>query len=83
MNEITLPYSARSGTLTPAITSPAVATVGSKVILYMGDGFQEVAFDVTNFKYSPDLFVNGSFTEEQPVLVPLTPILTEPNTALR
>jgi outer membrane protein assembly factor BamB len=60
MNSIYLPYSQSSGTITPAITAPAIAQVGSNYYLYVGDGFQEIAFDITRFKYGTNLFLNGT-----------------------
>ncbi|MCW4010224.1 MAG: PQQ-binding-like beta-propeller repeat protein, partial [Candidatus Bathyarchaeota archaeon] len=60
MNSIYLPYSQSSGTMTPAITAPAVVQVGNSYYCFVGDGFQEIAFDVTNFQYGPGLFVNGT-----------------------
>ncbi len=60
MNSIYLPYSQSSGTMTPAITAPAIAQVGSNYYLYVGDGFQEIAFDITRFKYGTNLFLNGT-----------------------
>ncbi len=50
-NVIRLPYSAGSGTMTPALCAPAVWHSGTQYTLYIGDGFQEDAFNVTTFIY--------------------------------
>ena len=60
MNQAQLPYSARTGTMTPAITTPAIKTTGNSKTLIVGDGFQMVAFDITRFDYDPMLFVNAT-----------------------
>ncbi len=75
LSTIELPYSFGSGTMTPAITAPAILesplyvqtpfgpiAVGTGYYLYVGDGFQYDCFDVTTFHYSSTIFVNGSAT---------------------
>jgi outer membrane protein assembly factor BamB len=48
---VRLPYSQGSGTMTPAICTPAVWHSGNNYYLYVGDGFQEDAFNISNFRY--------------------------------
>ncbi len=62
MNEIRLPFSADSGTMTPAITAPAIYQNGTQYYLYVGDGMEEVAFNVTSFKYGSNLVMNSSYS---------------------
>ncbi len=50
-NVIRLPYSAGSGSMTPAICAPAVWHSGNNYFLYIGDGFQEDCFNISNFRY--------------------------------
>jgi outer membrane protein assembly factor BamB len=56
INKALLPYSAGSGTMTPAITTPAIQRVGNNKYLYVGDGFQLVCFDITTITLDPMLF---------------------------
>ena len=56
MNQIVLPYS-RGGTMTPAVTTCSVWHSGSTYTLFVGDGFQIDAFDVSTFRYGA---VNGT-----------------------
>ena len=46
--------------MTPAITAPVVVQQGNSYYLYVGDGFQLDAFDVTRFQYGEGLFLNGT-----------------------
>jgi outer membrane protein assembly factor BamB len=47
---IRLPYSV-GGTMTPAICAPAVWHTGTTYALFIGDGFQEDCFNISNFRY--------------------------------
>jgi outer membrane protein assembly factor BamB len=56
INKALLPYSSTSGTMTPAITTPAIQKEGNSKYLYVGDGFQLVCFDITRIDLDPMLF---------------------------
>jgi outer membrane protein assembly factor BamB len=57
INAALLPYSSRSGTMTPAITTPAIQVDGSNRYLYVGDGFQIICFDITRMSLDPMITV--------------------------
>jgi outer membrane protein assembly factor BamB len=75
INSCLLPYSAGSGTMTPAITTPAIHRVGNEKHLYVGDGFQLICFDITTLTLDPMLFVTyevqggGFFSSEPPTII--------------
>jgi outer membrane protein assembly factor BamB len=56
LNHIALPYS-DGGTMTPAITTPAIRRVGSNKYIIVGDGFQIDCFKIDNIRLSPNLTV--------------------------
>jgi outer membrane protein assembly factor BamB len=57
LNHIALPYSV-GGTMTPAITTPAIRRVGSNKYIIVGDGFQIDCFKIDNIRLSPNLTVS-------------------------
>ena len=56
LNICSLPYS-DGGTMTPAITTPAIRRVGNDKYLIVGDGFQIDCFDISDIRLSPNLTV--------------------------
>ena len=58
MNAITLPYSGRTSTMTPAVTTPSIQTVGTAKYLTIGDGFQLVSFVITDIQYDSNIRVD-------------------------
>lgn len=59
LNHVALPYS-DGGTMTPAITTPAIHRVGNDKFLYVGDGFQFDCFDIGDIRLDPDIWVDDS-----------------------
>jgi outer membrane protein assembly factor BamB len=57
--QLYLNYS-RGGTMTPAITTPAIAIVGGRTVMYIGDGFQLDAYDITTFSYNSSFFLQSN-----------------------
>jgi outer membrane protein assembly factor BamB len=57
INHMALPYS-RGGTMTPALSTPAIQRVGNDKFLYVGDGFQIDCFYISEIVDDPDLWVD-------------------------
>jgi outer membrane protein assembly factor BamB len=57
LNICMLPYSGGSGTMTPAISTPAIRRVGNDKYLIVADGFQMDCFDIGDIRLSPNLTV--------------------------
>jgi outer membrane protein assembly factor BamB len=56
LNHLALPYS-RGGTMTPAVTTPAIRRVGNDKYIIVGDGFQIDCFDIGDIRLSDILRV--------------------------
>jgi outer membrane protein assembly factor BamB len=59
LNHMGLPYS-DGGTMTPAISTPAIQRIGNDKYLYVGDGFQIDCFDIGNIIDDPDIWVSSA-----------------------